>query len=305
MSVATSVLMLALVTAVTCSVAGIFLVIRGQAMLSDAMSHGMLPGIVLAAWVTGSIYSPFLIIGAALMCMLVVVLVQLMCHSKLVSSDAAVGVFFPGLFSIGVIMISTIFSGVHISEHSVFEGDINIASIIHTSINGVDLGPTYFWVMLAILGINLLVIALLWRPLTAASFDPQLSALQGFWVKTLNYIYMFLVAVTITAAFKIAGAILVVALLIIPAATARLLTHRVSQMFFVTIFLTVITTTVAFYVAYYAKLATSPLVAVFEGLVFVLVFVGTQIINKYLRHSSLKREIAEQQTHRCHCMRVN
>ncbi|WP_124055095.1 metal ABC transporter permease [Arcanobacterium ihumii] len=286
MSVAASVLLLAVITSITCAIPGVFLVVRHQSMFADAMSHGMLPGIVLAAWAVGSIDSPLLIIGAALMGMVIVFTSEGLRHTGLVNADATIGVFFPALFSLGVVMLSTIFSKIDLHEDAVLEGDLNIASINHLVVNGIDYGPTYFWIMLAVLIFDILGISLLWRPLIAATFDPQLAKIQGYPVRAINYTLMFIVSITITAAFKMAGAVLVVALLIVPAATARLITKRMAPMLAVTIVVSLIVAFFGFVISYQFDLATSAMMATVDGLVFLGVFGGTQLLWRRRRKRS-------------------
>lgn len=280
MSVALSVVMIAVVTALCCGVCGIFLVVRGQAMLSDAMSHGMLPGIVISAWIVGSINSLWLLVGATLMCMLVVVCAEIFRQTKLVSTDSAVGLLYPGLFAVGIILISTVFKKVHLHEDAVLEGDINIASINHWQVGTYDLGPKYFWLMLVVLLLNIIFIYVMWRPLVVSSFDSQSARMQGLPASLLNYSYMFVLSVTLTAAFKMAGVVLVVALLVVPAATARIVVTRIETMMLVTVFMALVGAIGGFALAYKYDLATSATMSMFQGLVFLGVFLGSRV---YLR----------------------
>lgn len=276
MNIATSVLLLGISTSLVCALLGAFLVVRGQAMLTDAMSHGMLPGIVITAWIVGSINSPWLILGAALMGMMVVLVSEAIRQTGIVSADASVGVFYPAMFSLGIIMMSTVFKKIHLHEASVLEGDLNIAAIGHIQIGNIDFGPQYLWVMLALLVLDGVCIWWLWRPLLASSFDPQLALIQGLPVKTINYLFMFLISITITAAFKMAGAVLVLAFFIVPAATARLITQRMRMLIFGSLIVSAFTTTAGFILAYQFELATSATMAAFGALFFIAVFLGTR-----------------------------
>ncbi|MBM7825705.1 manganese/zinc/iron transport system permease protein [Arcanobacterium pluranimalium] len=296
MSVAISVLMLAIITSITCAVAGVFLVVRKQSMFADAMSHGMLPGIVLAAWIIGSIDSPGLIIGAAFMGMIIVFASEALRLTGLVNADATIGVFFPALFSLGVVMLSTVFSKIHLHEDAVLEGDLNIASITHLVIGDVDFGPVHFWVMLGVLIFDALCFVILWRALIVTTFDPQLAKLHGYPVRAVNYALMFVVSITITAAFKVAGAVLVVALLIVPAATARLLTRKMTSMMAMTVLISIIVAVVGFGISYQFDLATSAMMATVEGVTFLLVFFAMRIVWRQRRRSEYRRRRRESLT---------
>ena len=116
------VLLIALVTALSCSIIGVFLVIRKMSMMTDAISHTVLLGIVLAFLIIPNLNSPLLIIGAVVMGLITVFLTEVLIKSKLIKEDAATGVVFPLLFSIAVIIISLNISGIHLDIDSVFLG---------------------------------------------------------------------------------------------------------------------------------------------------------------------------------------
>ena len=219
------VMILAIVTAVTCALPGIWLVLRKQSMLTDAISHAVLPGIVIAAVATGTIQSPWSIVGAAVMGTVVVLGAELLESTGLVSGDGPQGLVFPALFSIGVLLLSTRFSGVQITESAVLVGDLNLAAFLPLKIGNTLLGPQYLWVMAGVLVLNVVYLTVLHTRLKLIAFDPELAQTMGIPVKRLGHLTMLVVSVTITAAFNAAGAVLVMALMIVPAAIAQLLSH--------------------------------------------------------------------------------
>ena len=154
MTFALWVMILAIVTAVTCALPGIWLVLRKQSMLADAISHAVLPGIVIAAVATGTIQSPWSIVGAAVMGTVVVLGAELLESTGLVSGDGPQGLVFPALFSIGVLLLSTRFNGVQITESAVLVGDLNLAAFLPLKIGSTMLGPQYLWVMAGVLVLN-------------------------------------------------------------------------------------------------------------------------------------------------------
>ena len=151
------VLLVAVVVAAACAIPGTFLVLRRMAMMSDAISHTVLLGIVLAFFVVADLSSPILIVGAALVGLLTVVLVEAVSRTGLVREDTAIGLVFPALFSIAVILISGLAGNVHLDSDAVLLGEIAFAPFNRFTSFGVDLGPVALWVMGAILLINLLI----------------------------------------------------------------------------------------------------------------------------------------------------
>ena len=222
--------LIAAVVAVACALPGAFLVLRRMAMMSDAISHAILVGIVLAFFVTADLTSPLLIIAAAATGVLTVSLVELLNRTRLIREDAAIGITFPALFSIGVILIARYASDVHLDTDAVLLGKLAFAPFNRFELFGADLGPRALWVMSAILCINVLFIAFFFKELKLATFDANLAATLGFSPALIHYGLMTLVSITVVGAFDAVGSILVVALMIAPAATAYLLTNRLSRM---------------------------------------------------------------------------
>ena len=222
--------LVAVIVAVGCALPGAFLVLRRLALMSDAISHSILLGIVLAFFVTTDISSPLLLFGAAVMGLLTVALVEALANSRLVAKDAAIGLVFPALFSVAVILISRFAGDVHLDTDAVLVGEIAFAPFQRFVVNGYDLGPQAAWVMGGVLALNAAFIGAFYKELKLATFDPALAAALGFSPLLIHYALMSLVSVTAVGAFNAVGSILVVALMIGPPATAYLLTDRLSVM---------------------------------------------------------------------------
>ncbi|MDO4717993.1 MAG: metal ABC transporter permease [Propionibacteriaceae bacterium] len=284
MSFATWVMILAVVTALACALPGVWLVLRRQSMLTDAISHSVLPGIVVAAVASGTLHSPWSILGAALMGMLVVMGAEFLESTGLISGDGPQGLIFPALFSIGVILVSTRFSQVAVSESAILVGDLNLAAFLPLQIGGTDLGPQYLWVMGGVLLLNIVFLALFHRQLKLITFDRELATTMGLRVRLLNQAMMLLVSVTITASFYAAGAVLVVALMIVPAAVAQLVSRSLPVMFTVVSVVAVSNAVAGFWVAYWLDAATSSGLAVFYGLTF-LVVQAVVLLNRRARRA--------------------
>lgn len=271
MSFLLGVILLAVVTALACALPGAFVVLRRNSMLVDAIGHAVFPGIVVGFWLTQDLSSPWLLIAAAASGLIVVLGSELLERTGLVAGDAPQGLIFPALFSVGILMVSTRFSNLHLDTHTVLVGDLNLAAFDQLVINGTALGPTHLYVMLGVLALDVLFITLCYPALKLTTFNPSYAASLGLRTVALNAILMFLVALTVTAAFYAVGAILVLALIVVPAATAALLAHRMSTMIAFTLGFAAGGSFLGFWLAYVLNAATSAGMAVFLGLMFTVV----------------------------------
>ena len=230
MSASVEIQLIAVVVAVACSLPGVFLVLQRMAMMSDAISHAILPGIVVAFFLTGDLGSPLLILGAALSGIATVALVEALRKTGLLREDAAIGIVFPALFSIGVILIARYAGDVHLDVDAVLLGELAFAPFDRFVVAGVDLGPRALGVMSIILVLDVVFIAVFFKELKLATFDKALAASLGFAPAVLHYVLMGLVSTTAVGAFDAVGSILVVALMVAPPAAAYLLTHDLKRM---------------------------------------------------------------------------
>jgi manganese/zinc/iron transport system permease protein len=201
-----------------------------MAMMSDAISHTVLLGIVIAFFITRSLNSPLLLIGAALMGVITVSLVEILNRTRLVREDAAIGLVFPAIFSIAVLLISRFAGDVHLDTDAVLLGELAFAPFNRIRLFGQDLGPESLYTTGGILILNILFIVLLYKELKLATFDPALAAALGFAPAVLHYALMTLVSLTAVGAFDAVGSVLVVAFMIAPPAAAYLLTDRLARM---------------------------------------------------------------------------
>lgn len=213
-------------TAISTSLLGVFLVLRKMSMMVDAISHTVLLGIVIVFMLVGDLTSPLLILGAALMGMFTVFMTEIIVKTRRTSEDSAIGLVFPLLFSIAVIIISTSFQGVHLDVDAVLLGKIEFAPFDRVYVSGRSIGPRLFYIMLFTTLVNMLFIKIFFKELKIVSFDSALASTLGFLPVLIHYMLMGLVSLTSVAAFNAVGSILVVALMIGPAATAVLITKR-------------------------------------------------------------------------------
>lgn len=226
---------IAAVTAAACAVLGVFLVLRRMALMSDAISHVLLLGIVLAFLVKPDLRSPLLLLGATAIGVVAVVLIEALQRTRRVKEDAAIGLVFPALFSIGVILVSRYTSNTHLDTDAVLNGALEFAALEHWQFGDVDLGPKALWFVGFALVVNVAFVVVFFKELKLATFDAALATALGFAPAILHYALMVLVSVTAVVSFDAVGSIVVVALMIAPAATAYLLTDDLKRMIWIAV----------------------------------------------------------------------
>jgi manganese/zinc/iron transport system permease protein len=264
--------LIAVVTAVACALPGAFLVLRRVSMLSDAISHAILPGIVVAFFLTEDLNSPLLIVGAAATGVLTAALIETLSRTRRVREDAAIGLVFPVLFSIGVILIARYAGGVHLDVDAVLLGELAFAPFDRVVLGGADAGPKALWVMTTILLGNLLLIGSLFKELKVSTFDPALAATLGFSPVLLHYLLMGSVSITAVGAFDAVGSILVVALVVGPPAIAYLLVERLGPMLAVSAGSGAIAAVSGYWAAHALDASIAGAMATAVGILFLLAF---------------------------------
>jgi len=224
------IILIAVIVAGNCALVGSFLVLRKMAMVSDAIAHSILFGIVVMFFYTRTLASLPIIAAATLTGVLTVVMVEGLVKTRLVKEDAAIGIVFPALFSIGVILINRYAATVHLDTDVVLLGELAFAPFDRFLIAGHDAGPRALW-LAGMVGIaNLTYITLFFKELKLVIFDAGLAATLGLSPLVVHYGLMSLVSVTAVSSFEAVGSILVVALMIAPPASAYLLTDRLGLM---------------------------------------------------------------------------
>lgn len=268
---------IAILVSIACAIPGVFLILRKMAMMSDAISHSILPGLVIAFFLTGKLNSPLLIVGATITGLLTVLLVEGISKTRLLKEDAAIGLTFPVFFSVGVILIAQFAGDVHLDVDSVLLGELAFAPFDRISIVGMDIGPAAMWTMLVVVIINAAFVLIFYKELKISSFDAGLAAALGFAPAALHYGLMTLVSVTAVAAFDAVGSILVVALIVGPPATAYLLTDKLSAMIGLSIFMGVLSAISGYWVAHWLDASIAGAMATMVGVIFLLVLMFAPI----------------------------
>ncbi len=264
--------LIAAVTAAACALPGVFLILRQMALMSDAISHAILLGIVLAFFVTQDLNSPLLVLAAAATGVLTVTLTELLSKTQLVKEDASIGLVFPALFSVGVILISRFAGNVHLDVDAVLLGELAFAPFERLELFGVDMGPKSLSLMSGVLVLNVAFIAVFYKELKLATFDTGLSAALGFAPGLIHYALMSLVSVTAVGAFDAVGSILVVALMVAPPATAYLLTDRLWLMVVLSVCAGVVSALAGYWVSHILDASIAGAMATMAGCVFALAY---------------------------------
>lgn len=215
--------------AVSCALPGCFLILRRMSMMGDAISHAVLPGLAIAFLISNSRSSWIMFVGAAVVGVLTAVFTQWINRLGRVEKGAAMGVVFTTLFAIGLILIrrASALDHVDIDPACVLHGAIELAPWDTIKVLGYEVPRTFIVLLLTCL-LNLAVITIFFKEFRLSSFDPQLADTLGFPSPLLHYLLMILVAVTTVACFEAVGSVIVIAMLIVPGATALLITHRLS-----------------------------------------------------------------------------
>lgn len=254
-----------------CSVLGCWLMLRRMAMLGDAISHSVLPGIVLAFLWTGSRNTLPMLAGAGTVGLLSAALSGWLGSKRKMMPDAALGIVFTAMFALGVVLVSRYAEQVDLDLDCVLYGEISYVPLDTWTVLGWS-APRAFWLLSAIMAINLSVVALLYKELSLWAFDPQFAQTLGMPLKRTHYLLMALVALTVVACFELVGAILVVAFLIAPAATAYLLTKRLPIMLTLSMLIGVLTALLGYGLARYLDASIAGCMATVSGLLFLGAF---------------------------------
>jgi len=288
--------LIASAVAVSCALPGCFLILRRMAMMSDAISHSILLGIAVGFFVIRDLASPLLVFSAALTGVVTVSLVELLARTKRVREDAAIGLIFPALFSIGVILISRYAGDVHLDVDAVLLGELAFAPFNRLTVLGVDIGPKGLYLMSGILLLNLFFILTFYKELKLSTFDAGLAGALGFSPVLIHYGLMTIVSITAVGAFDAVGSVLVVALMIAPPATAYLITDRLSHMLFLGCLIGVICAVSGYWAAHVLDVSIAGSMASMTGVFFVATFLAAPkrgLVSIFVRRARQRVEFAQ------------
>ena len=283
-------------TATACALLSPFLVLRKLSMVSDAISHSVLLGIVLAFFIVKDVGSPLLIAGAALFGVITVFAVEFLSGTGLVKNDDAVGIVFPMFFALAVVLITKFARNVHLDTDIVLMGEVIIAPLNRTEFLGMDL-PKAFVQMGILFIVNLLFIIIFFKELKITTFDKGFAKLAGFSSVALFYALMTLSSLTAVTAFDAVGAILVVSFLITPGAAAYLISKDLKVMIAISVGYAVINSIIGYVLSLLMNVSMSGMTAAVAGVTFLITSLFnregliTAIFIRLKRKSELKPEL--------------
>lgn len=286
------ILLTASLVGVSCGIMGVFLILRRMAMMADAISHTVLLGIVTAYLITRELSGWHMLVGAIIAGLLTAVLVQWL-HSLGVQQDASIGVVFTTLFAIGVILIATKTGNVHLDVQHALMGEITFVPWQTMEVPLLGEVPQATFILCIVLAIVLVMILAFYKEWKITTFDAALAASLGIPVMLMHYVFMTLVSITTVASFDAVGAIMVVAMLITPAAAAYLWTDKLSIMLVLSAVFGVLSAIGGYYIASWIDTSISGSMAFATGILFLISFIGSPrhgFISRYIRPVTLAKE---------------
>ena len=287
---------ISVVTAIACSVCGSYLVAKREALISEGLGHAVLPGIIVGFLVFQDRNSPWLIISAALTGLGMVVFFQYLRRTRLVDSDASLGIVFSAMFSGGVILSSQNLRNVHFHAECIIDGNIAAAALDTITFGDYNLGPRTFWVMLAVLSILILFITLLYKEMNVMTFDGSFAEGLNLHPNRVHLIWLGLVSLTTVSAFETAGSVLVVALMIAPPAAAYLLSSNMFSLIFSSALLASVSAVAGVLVGYELDISPAGPIACCAGVIFLAIalFAPKQgLISRMIVHSQHRKLLCD------------
>jgi manganese/zinc/iron transport system permease protein len=261
--------------AINASLLGCFLILRKMALVGDAISHAVLPGIVVAYFLSGDKTSILLLIGATITGVVAALMIDFLSKKAKIQGDASIGITYTLLFALGMIMISSWFKGnVDIDMDCVLYGEVGLINLDKIVIDGnLYVGPRAFYIELFaffIIGVTL------WtgfKGFQILAFNEDYAAAIGINVTRWHYVLMALVSLTTVVSFEVVGAILVVGFLIIPPATAQLFCKGLKPMLFWSSIIGVLTVMIGYFCAIWLNVNITGAMICVAGIIFLVVFI--------------------------------
>lgn len=271
-----------ILVAIPCSLLGSFLVLRKMALVGDAISHAVLPGIVIAFLISGQRDSITMTFGAAVIGLLTTFFIEFFHQKAKLQSDAAIGITFTWLFALGVILISVFTGSVDLDQECVLYGEIAYVPLdLWILKSGFIMGPRVPIFLLFVTVIVFTFIISFYKELKITTFDPGFALASGLSVSLWNYLLMGAVSFTTVASFEAVGAILVVAFLVVPAATALILSKKLPEVLLLSVVIGILSVISGYFLASWLNSSIAASMAVCTGIFFIIAII-------YSKNSSTK-----------------
>lgn len=264
----------ALLVSVPAGIIGSFLLVRKSLMVGDAISHSVLPGLVIGFLIIKDLYSPILMVFATAMGVLTVLIIDWIYRNSKIKKEASIGITYTFLFAFGVILLANFTSGnVDLDQGCILYGDMGSVPLnLWFLENAINLGPKAVWILGVVNLVVFIIIYIGRRPLTVSSFDITLAQTLGLKPRLWNFILMSLVSAVIVTAFDIVGAILIVSLLAAPASTSFLFGRNIKTYLLTTIVISILGSILGVFIALKYDLILSGTLATLQGSLFLLGF---------------------------------
>ncbi len=278
----------------TCGLVGCFVVLRRMALVGDAISHSLLPGITLAFLLTHSRDTLPMMIGAIAAGVLTVALIEAIRYTSRIKTDAAIGIVFSSLFAVGVIMISVFADKVDLDAECVLYGELGFIPLQEVAYFGdLAIGPEPVVRMAVIAVIAIILLIAFYKEMLVTSFDAGLAASLGISPARYQYGLTLFLSIVIVSSFESVGVVLVIAMIIFPGATALLLTDRLSNALWISTAFTALYAVFGFHLATWLNASIAGGMTVIAGVLFGIVWMASPnqgLIVQYRRNRHSKNE---------------
>ncbi|WP_088825297.1 metal ABC transporter permease [Listeria goaensis] len=244
---------------IVCGVIGSFIILRGMSLMGDAISHAVLPGVAISYMAGINFF-----FGAVLFGILAAFGIGFVNQKSTIKSDTAIGIVFSAFFALGIILITLAKSSTDL-YHILFGNVLAVCS-------------SDMWLTIGIAAIVVTLIGLFYKELFISSFDPVVAETYGYNTRFLHYFLMLMLTLVTVAALQTVGIILVVALLITPAATAYLITHRLKTMIFLAASFGAVSSVIGLFLSYRYNLASGATIVLTATLLFIIIFISKNLI---------------------------
>lgn len=256
-------LLILLLTATSCSLMGAILYYKESLMVADAISHTSLLGIVLVYFLIQDLNSPFLVIGASVIGLITVFAIDALSKARWVQNDAAIGIVYPGMFALAILLMSKYFRNSHLCIDIVLMGDIILVPYVRTEILGYSF-PTALLYSLFNLAVILIFVFAVYPRLKLRLFDSVFAQSLSIKITGLDIIIMTLVAMTCVISFQIIGATLVLSMMVGPVLTASLLSQRFSKILLLSVLISSWNCIIGYFLANALNVSITGLIAFFS-----------------------------------------
>ncbi len=269
----------ALLIAWSCSLLGVFLVLRKMVMVGDAISHSVLPGVVIAFLITSQTESVLILVGAAVFGVITTIIIDFLYKKLKLQEDASIGLTFTWLFALGVLLIA-FFTGnnAHIDQECVLFGEIGLSFLDKIVVGNYLIGTKSIWMLPTLLLIVLLVVVKGFKGFQILSFQGDYADAKGISTTFWHYLLMILVSLVTVFSFESVGAILVVGFLVVPPATAYLISTNLRTMHVLSLVFATFSVIVGYLTALFLDVSIGPTIVCISGIVFFFTFLTQRLV---------------------------